>query len=426
MAFSFFLNLYVRNIEKKILNHLSKMTNFVSNVIFFLISIFRVVLLGPIFLFNNFIGIDSDTLLVWGLAWLVFSGALLSMILRKVSQVLWWWTVRVLFVRFLVKGFLVFYVLFELRLVPILLIIMFYGGQPERLSAGLYFIMYTLMFSLPFITFMVNWPILLYRLGRAYTIRSWLFLLLAAPFLVKMPVIGLHFWLPKAHVEANTTGSIILAGLLLKLGRYGLARITYITITTFLGWRVKMWVLLAILRGGLTVLQSDRKKMVAYRRVSHMTFLRVGLLSNSKLIISVTVLVSLSHGWASITIFAIVGASSKIRSSRLLFLNMRENSFSWILLLIRISLINNASIPPIPSFYPEIFLLLLLINTGNFVVLIFVLLRLFVCYYNTFLFTSLNRLKRVALPLTSFFNEGYLYTIRGVLTFVSIIFLCMI
>jgi len=117
------------------------------------------------------------------------------------------------------------------------------------------------------------------------------------PFLVKIPVFGLHFWLPKAHVEANTAGSIVLAGLLLKLGRYGAVRVILVTALRLrLSWYSVLWLIASLLSTCLTMMQSDVKKLVAYRRVSHITFILIALTNRSKVLVARAILVAISHG----------------------------------------------------------------------------------------------------------------------------------
>jgi len=104
---------------------------------------------------------------------------------------------------------------------------------------------------------------------------------------------GLHFWLPKAHVEANTRGSMVLAGLLLKLGSYGLFQIlTLVSVASHLS----LWLLLSVIASCLTFLQSDTKKFIAFRSVTHMTFMMVGLMTSFKRSVRVVLILSLAHG----------------------------------------------------------------------------------------------------------------------------------
>lgn len=339
-----------------------------------------------------------DTLSL-SLVWLV-GGALILCYLRSCRTgyypFLWWLTFLVLLGRFITFSILRFYILFELSLVPILLLIIIQGTQPERLRAGMYFLIYTSSASVPYLLVVIiffkrNWLLCPNRALINLRLR----LLLVFPFLVKMPILGVHFWLPKAHVEARTRGSIVLAGLLLKLGRYGVSRVVliiscYSTLSSLSGWLI-----ISLLASVITLLQSDIKKLVAYRSVTHITFILIGLVGNNKLLVLVVLIISLSHGWCSISMFHSAGTSSHIRQSRLGYCINMETTITWTTIVIGGSLLVNASVPPFPSFFAEAGRILVLFLFNKIIWGVFIVLSFIVCYYNTFFFLWLSHTKRV-------------------------------
>lgn len=372
-----FLNLYVREVIRSI------------------VSIGRTLGVGVVllnrfiirFTTRNVIIVDSLSL---GLVWLSGLRVIVSLIKgAEVRKELWWSTVFIITTRFIVNRFLGFYILFELRLIPILLMILYHGSQPERIIASLSFFLYTLFLSLPYmVVIMLILTNQTLRLGSRENYSNTVLLLLIIPFLVKMPVLGLHFWLPKAHVEANTAGSIVLAGLLLKLGSYGVRRVYLLFPSLMLArWRGLIWLVLSLLRALITIIQRDVKKLVAYRSVTHMTFVIIGITVSSKLLVIRALLLSLAHGWASIGIFLGGGSIRHRRNSRLNYFLSTENAFYWYILLLGALLIRNARVPPMPSFFPEVGVVISMVRAYPiYWFFMFVFCSLAVCYYNTFLF----------------------------------------
>jgi len=230
---------------------------------------------------------------------------------------------------------LVFYVFWELMLVPMFLLIGIWGGR-RRVYASMKFVLFTMVGSLPMLVALV-WLGLahagatgapsyamtdLYDLELTRSAQAWCFAAMALSFAIKVPMWPLHTWLPDAHVEAPTGGSVILAGVLLKMGTYGFLRLAMPICPDVLGTAMPIIGALAvvgIIYGALVAMvQPDMKKLVAYSSVSHLGFVMLGLSSLNVVGVEGAVYQMISHGISTGALFLLVGVLYERRHTRLI------------------------------------------------------------------------------------------------------------
>nr|ARI44181.1 NADH dehydrogenase subunit 4 [Celyphus obtectus] len=222
-----------------------------------------------------------------------------------------------------------FYLFFESSLIPTLFLILGWGYQPERLQAGVYLLFYTLLVSLPMLVgifYLYNSmnSMNFYLMSNLLFNYEILYFSMILAFLVKMPMFLVHLWLPKAHVEAPVSGSMILAGIMLKLGGYGLLRVfSFLQLT---GLKLNyIWISISLVGGVLISLvclrQTDLKALIAYSSVAHMGIVLSGLMTMTYWGLCGSYTLMIAHGLCSSGLFCLANISYERLGSRSLLIN---------------------------------------------------------------------------------------------------------
>nr|YP_009775875.1 NADH dehydrogenase subunit 4 [Bartramia patens]QJA16101.1 NADH dehydrogenase subunit 4 [Bartramia patens] len=271
---------------------------------------------------------------------------------------------------FCMLDLLLFYVFFESVLIPMFIIIGVWGSRQRKIQAAYQFFLYTLLGSvfmplaILFISFQTGTTDLQILLTTEFSERRQILLWIAffASFSVKVPMVPVHIWLPEAHVEAPTAGSVILAGILLKLGTYGFLRFSipmFPEATLYFTPFIYTLSVIAIIYTSLTTIrQIDLKKIIAYSSVAHMNFVTIGMFSLNIQGIEGSILLMLSHGMVSSALFLCVGVLYDRHKTRLVKyyggLVSTMPMFSTIFLFF---ILANMSLPGTSSFIGEFLIL---------------------------------------------------------------------
>jgi NADH-quinone oxidoreductase subunit M len=237
---------------------------------------------------------------------------------------------------FVATDLFLFYVFWEVMLIPMYFIIGIWGGK-NRLYATIKFFIFTFAGSLLMLVAILalawlvagrtgilsfDYAHLLANAGAAGSLAPWLFAAFALAFAVKVPVFPLHTWLPDAHVEAPTAGSVLLAGVLLKMGTYGFLRFAVpffpeVATSPWVTNLVLVLALIGIIYGALVAMvQPDMKKLVAYSSVAHLGFVMLGIWAATIQSIQGAILIMIGHGLATGALFFLVGMLYERRHTR--------------------------------------------------------------------------------------------------------------
>nr|ABU55483.1 NADH dehydrogenase subunit 4 [Rasbora caudimaculata] len=301
---------------------------------------------------------------------------------------------------------IMFYIMFEATLIPTLIIITRWGNQTERLNAGTYFLFYTLAGSLPLLIALLllqqttgTLSMFILQYAQPFALDTWGHKIWWAgcliAFLVKMPLYGVHLWLPKAQVEAPVAGSMVLAAILLKLGGYGMMRMM-IVLDAFNKELAYPFIILAlwgiIMTGSTCLRQTDLKSLIAYSSVSHMGLVAGGILIQTPWGFSGAIALMIAHGLTSSMLFCLANTTyERVHSRTMILIRGLQMIFPLATTWWFIANLANLALPPLPNLVGELTIITTMFNWSPWTMALTGMGTLITASYSLYMFLMTQR-----------------------------------
>nr|AGK29780.1 NADH dehydrogenase subunit 4 [Rhincodon typus]AVI15581.1 NADH dehydrogenase subunit 4 [Rhincodon typus]WNH19705.1 NADH dehydrogenase subunit 4 [Rhincodon typus] len=301
---------------------------------------------------------------------------------------------------------IMFYIMFEATLIPTLIIITRWGNQTERLNAGIYFLFYTLIGSLPLLIALLalqnnsgTLSMMIMQYSQPSELLLWAdkfwWMACIMAFLVKMPLYGVHLWLPKAHVEAPIAGSMVLAAILLKLGGYGMMRII-VMLNPLTKEMAYPFMILAIwgiiMTSSICLRQTDLKSLIAYSSVSHMGLVAGAILIQTPWSFAGAITLMIAHGLISSALFCLANTNyERIHSRTLLLARGIQVALPLMATWWFLTNLANLALPPTPNLMGELLIISSLFNWSNWTITLTGLGVLITASYSLYMFLMTQR-----------------------------------